>query len=173
LKAKKNSFYNIILSAVMLIFLFVLIIDSAGLRAGAVRLPLLVAWVTVAMIVIQIALEIKKYRAIPVVEPEKKEVKAEPEDPEDPEIKVSAREHFLKIVCSIGFMMSTLVLWYLFGFLPALLISSISFAFYLGERRPVPVILTCVCVTAAMYGLFAVLLKVPIPQGIVFGGYWG
>ncbi len=162
---KSKNLTEIIFCCVIMLFLAVLIVMSRGLPANSARLPLLVGWVTLAFTLIQLVINIRERIAI--------EKNKDGSDGSDAEKKpFITRELLIRVGVTCLFMVLTLVLWYLLGFLPAALISSMLLAFYLGERRWYVIVLSCGISVVALYFLFSELLSVPLPKGIFFGGYW-
>ena len=155
MKSKKLT--EIVFCCIIISFLAILIVVSRTLPENSVRLPLLIGWVTLAFTVVQLIIDLRK---------------KEPEGSEEGANLFITREMLIKLGITCLFMALTLVLWYLLGFLPAALISSMLLAFYLGERRWYVVVLSCGISVLALYFLFSELLSVPLPKGILFGGHW-
>ena len=155
MKSKKLT--EIVFCCIIISFLAILIVMSRNMPADSVRLPLLIGWITLAFTVVQLVIDIKK--------------KA-PDGSEGEQKAFITRENLIRLGITCLFMVLTLVLWYLLGFLPAALISSMLLAFYLGERRWYVIVLSCGISVLALYFLFSELLSVPLPKGILFGGHW-
>ncbi len=162
---KSKNLAEIIFCCIILTFLAVLIVMSRGLPASSVRLPLLIGGITLTLTVVQLVINIRERAAIIKIEngPDGSEAEQKP---------FLTRDHLIRLGITCLFMVLTLVLWYLLGFLLAALISSMLLAFYLGEHRWYVVVLSCGISVLALYFLFSELLSVPLPKGILFGGYW-
>lgn len=146
---------DLIFSLIMLAFVLTIVISSSELHSQTRRLPLLVAFFTIAFIFWSDAIELSAY------------LKAKKSPTEDDK-KKGKPIPFKKIAVSVGLMALSLILWRLIGFIPGSLAASIPYVLYLGERRPAVVILAPTVTTIALYFLFARFLMVPLPTGIIW-----
>ena len=140
-----------------LAFLFLLIFNSAGLAERSRRLPLLIGWITVGVVAADMAHGI--YRQVRPVEVEGRKKARQ---------KMSTKD-IVTVVISVGFLLATVLLWWLIGFLLTSLLLTIAYAYYLGSRSRVGLIVAAVLLTAGCYDLFVKLLSVPLPRGLLFG----
>ncbi|WP_164919030.1 MULTISPECIES: tripartite tricarboxylate transporter TctB family protein [Acutalibacteraceae] len=78
----------------------------------------------------------------------------------------SAGVHCVLIIFAI--MVAYAVALYFFGFIPATLFFVVATMLAMGERKVLKIGLTTVCVTGSIYLMFATLMGVILPQGIIF-----
>lgn len=153
--------YNIIISMILIIFGMAGIFLALNFEArggnvgdpGAAFWPILLCCgliVTSALLLIQTVLQGRKESG-----------------PEEPLIDYrSAGVHCVFII--FGIMIAYAVLLYYFGFVPATLVFVVSTMLAMGERRPVWIGLTTLGITGFIYVLFALVMNVILPKGILF-----
>ncbi len=155
---KSKNLTEIIFCCIVMLFLAVLLVMSRGLPPNSARLPILIGGITLTLAAVQLVINIKEKASMG-----KNSAEDRP---------FVAKEMIIKVGVTGLFMVLTLVLWYLLGFLPAALISSMLLALYLGERRWLVIVLSCGISVVVLYFLFSELLSVPLPKGVLFGGHW-
>jgi small-conductance mechanosensitive channel len=142
---------DIVFAAIVLLFLFVLILNSGDLPVRSKRLPLLIAWITVALTVAELAISVLK----------------QSKRREDNEKAVDSKI-IKKTVVSIIVMLSIIIFWNLLGFIVASIAVAVGFAFFLGAKNKLGVVIASICVTLALYYVFHSFLGVPLPRGMLF-----
>lgn len=65
-------------------------------------------------------------------------------------------------------MIAYAVLLHFFGFIPATLVFVAATMLAMGERRPMWILLTTLGITGFIYVLFALVMNVVLPQGVLF-----
>lgn len=140
---------------VVLAFLFLLIFSSAGLPERSKRLPLLIGWVTVGITAADILLGIHR------------QLRPRADGGEKKERKKLAPKEIGKVVGSVLFLLATILLWRLAGFVLTSLVVTITYAIYLGSRSRIGLIAASLLLSAGVYYLFGVLLGVPLPRGLL------
>ena len=145
-----------IFELIILTFLFLLIINSADLPERSKRLPLLIGWITVGVTAADLLLgfywQLRPRKASGEKESRRK---LEPKD-------------IQKIVVSVLFMGATILLWWLVGFILTSVLVTVAYAIYLGARSRIGLIVSSILLTAGVYYVFGVLLRVPLPRGLIF-----
>lgn len=88
-------------------------------------------------------------------------------EPEEPLIDYrSAGVHCVFII--FGIMIGYAILLYYVGFIPATLVFVVATMLAMGERRPLWLGLTTVGITGFIYVLFALIMNVVLPKGVLF-----
>lgn len=140
-------------SCIPLAFVLTILLSSMSLHSETRRLPVLIAWFTLAFILWSDAIVLRDY-----VQAKKKPSAADEKKSKPIPVK--------KILISLGIMMLSLILWRLIGFIPGSILATIVYIYYLEEKRPLVLIVTPVVVTLALYFIFSKFLMVPLPPGL-------
>jgi len=139
---------------VILIFLGILLASSFHLPARTKRLPLLIGTVTVLLTVGDLVRSVLSQvrQGKPAIESKKP----------------LERPALLKTLGSVGFMLATVILWWLVGFIITSLVISITFPLFMGAKQKLALVIASIVLTVALYYVFGIFLDVPLPPGILF-----
>jgi hypothetical protein len=139
---------------VILIFLAILIFVSSDLPARTKRLPLLIAWVTVLLTLGDLLISIVKQHL------KGRETQGSLKMTWD-------KATFIKTGGSVLFMIATLLLWKLVGFVITSTVVTIAFSLFMGAKNKIGLILASIGLTFGLYYIFGNFLNVPLPRGML------
>jgi putative tricarboxylic transport membrane protein len=138
----------------VLVFIAVLLAASIGVSERSVRLPVLIGSVTIAFILVDVFNILRTVR----------KKSAADKDSSRPVLDVKTAR---KIATALGFMVATVALWQLAGFIISSIIVSTGFGLYLGARNRLALVIASVALTLVLYWVFSVFLGVPLPWGLL------
>lgn len=130
----------------------VMIFASGSLPLRTKRLPLLVCWITAILVGTDFFLAL--YRQFKM------------KDSSDASRNFD-REAMKKTVGTAFFMVITIVLWNVLGFLTASILAVTSFSLFLGVKNKAALVISTVSLSFILYYVFGILLRVPLPRGLL------
>lgn len=152
-KKSAQFYFNIFMAG----FIIAIFLSSFNLRTRATRLPILIGSITLLFIVIDcIIMAVAERREEIRFIPEAK-IKAQ-------KIKVPIK----KILISLCFMVMTVIVWQLLGFIVTSILITVVFGIFLGSKNKRNLIISATILTLILYWVFGVFLGVPLPRGLLF-----
>ena len=135
-------------------FIIAIFLASFNLSKRAVRLPFLIGTLTLLFIVIDCI----------IMATAERNKKIESGKPEDKKSSQKTKVPLKKILITLCFMIATVVLWQLAGFIISSILVTVGFGIFLGAKNKI--ILTTI-LTLGLYWIFSVFLGVPLPTGLL------
>ena len=146
---KKYVNGEVIFSLSILIFLVILIVTAVDLPLRTKRLPLLIAFITLALTLLEIGLSVRKAH-----------------QRDEPKKTINMVELKQVGICVV-FMAATVLLWRLIGYIATSIFVTIVFSFYLGAKSRIKVVATAIMLSFALHYVFYSFLRVPLPRGTI------
>ncbi len=150
---KAGAFYFDMFIAGFVILIF---LNSFNLSERAARLPLLIGSVTLVFILIDclvMAAAERKNRMTSGVS--------------DNTAKERSKIPVKEIMITLTFMVMTVVLWHIAGFIISSIIVTVGMGYFLGAKNKRALIISAVLLTLGLYWVFGTFLGVPLPAGIL------
>jgi len=136
----------------ILAFIITMFIASIGLPERTKRLPLLIAWITLIITMMDLIISIiKQFRHAEQIKP----------------LRID-KNLLIKTSGSLGFMLLTLIMWKILGYIVTSIMITILFSLFLGAKNRISLVILSVLLTFGIYIVFRIFLKVPLPGGIIF-----
>lgn len=156
-----NAFkFEIFVAAIIAI----LLLASIGQSFRAVRLPILIGSITLVLIGIDMVNWLRSCRA------ERQGAATKPLE----KVKIAApgkkgvdKKLLVQLAGTIGFMVATILLWEIVGYIPTAIAVIIGLGFFLGVKNKLILVITAVLLSVLLFVVFGVVLGVPLPWGLI------
>lgn len=155
-KQSNNQIGALCFDLFIALFIGIILISSFGHTFRAVELPIIIGFATLILIGIDIA---GSFRSSSKIKPEAVEEKTQ-ENKLDKALMV-------KIIVSIAFMLATILLWQVIGYILTSIIIIIGFGLFLGVKNKFALIATAVGLSISLYLVFGSVLGIPLPWGLL------
>jgi hypothetical protein len=150
------------------VFIAILLLASIGQSFRAVRLPILIGSITLVLIGIDMVNWLRSCRAERQMAAMKPSKTVETAGPGVESGKKGIDKKLLvHLAGTIGFMVATILLWEILGYIPTAIAVIIGFGFFLGVKNKIILVITAILLSVLLFVVFGVVLGVPLPWGLI------